>query len=189
MWCAALGGVVLAGSPAAAHDQLIASTPEDGERLDSAPEDITLTFSGDVLDLGAAVTVLDSGSTPVAEGEARVDGPDVVQGLPPDLPDGAYTVRWRVVSGDGHPISGTFDFIAGDVPEETDGPPPATADGGTAPPPPSPAADAAASSQTSFPVRTVVLALLGAATGLSVYCVAVFAARRRSRRAPHHQDQ
>jgi hypothetical protein len=29
------------------------------------------------------------------------------------MPEGSYQVRWRVVSSDGHPISGSFEFAVG----------------------------------------------------------------------------
>lgn len=34
-------------------------------------------------------------------------------GALPELPDGGYQVSWRVVSADGHPISGSFGFRVG----------------------------------------------------------------------------
>jgi hypothetical protein len=58
------------------------------------------------------------------EGAFQVEGSTVTQQLRPLGPKGAYTVAWRVVSADGHPISGTFGFTlttAGTGPT-TDGP-------------------------------------------------------------------
>lgn len=34
--------------------------------------------------------------------------------LPADLPDGPYTVDWRGLSADGHPMQGTFGFTLAD---------------------------------------------------------------------------
>ncbi|MDF2993541.1 MAG: copper resistance protein CopC [Microbacterium sp.] len=98
---------------ARAHEVLIASSPRAGAVLDSGPSDITLTFSGPLLEGGAAVAVSDSDSrdwvaeSPVVEdltATVELDGP---------LPDGEYDVLWRVVSSDGHPISGAFTFEVG----------------------------------------------------------------------------
>src|SRR5699024_10824890 len=53
---------------------------------------------------------------------------EVSHPLADDLPAGEYSVDWRVVSADGHPISGEFTFTVteqaavGDSPESTDSP-------------------------------------------------------------------
>ncbi|MDA2802954.1 copper resistance CopC family protein [Nocardiopsis suaedae] len=104
-------------APALAHDRLVSSGPEDEERLTTGPEEVTLVFSGEVMDVGAAVTVLDAEGAQVSRGGPAIDGDEVSQRLSGALPDGGYVVRWRVVSGDGHPISGAFPFAVG---EDTD---------------------------------------------------------------------
>ncbi len=124
-------GLVAASSvsvpPAAAHDQLVSTQPAAGERLTQSPAALTLTFSADVLDLGTTVVLRGADGTDVATGATTVTGPDVVVALPPLAP-GDYTVVWRVVSVDGHPISGTFDFgvdgVAGSATPEPSSPAP-----------------------------------------------------------------
>ena len=101
--------VTVTAAPAGAHDQLVSTQPAAGERLAQPPAALTLTFSADVLDLGTTVVLRGADGTDVATGATTVSGPDVVVALPPLAP-GDYTVVWRVVSVDGHPISGTFDF-------------------------------------------------------------------------------
>ena len=104
----ALALLVAVAPAAAAHDQLISTDPPDGAVLDTAPASVGLTFSEDVLDISTTVVVAGpSGSVPTT---ASVDGTTVTAALPADLPDGAYTVTWRVVSGDGHPVQGSFGF-------------------------------------------------------------------------------
>lgn len=45
------------------------------------------------------------------ERETGMDAVTEFRALPPsDLPDGAYTVDWRGLSSDGHPMQGTFSF-------------------------------------------------------------------------------
>jgi methionine-rich copper-binding protein CopC len=104
-----LAGAVTAGVPAAAHTSLVSSSPADGATLTSAPKEVRLQFSGapaaDPLDV--AVTL--EGQTIPPAGTVRVDGSTVV--IPVDLPGpGAYTVAYRVVSADGHPVQGTVEF-------------------------------------------------------------------------------
>lgn len=101
--------MVLAPGVVSAHDELIGSLPEDGEDV-VAPEEVRLTFSGQIADIGLAVQVTDESGRDVTEGEPVVDGTDVVQALVADLAPGDYEVVWRVTSSDGHPISGDLDF-------------------------------------------------------------------------------
>ncbi|WP_350348731.1 copper resistance CopC family protein [Agromyces sp. G08B096] len=101
-----------AAQPAFAHDELLGSTPENGEVFDTAPEQVELTFSNDVIAVGSVIEVVDHHAEPVETGETTVLGPVVSAALPADL-SGEYQVRWRVVSSDGHPIEGTIDFGVG----------------------------------------------------------------------------
>jgi methionine-rich copper-binding protein CopC len=106
-------GVLGFASPAAAHDELVASTPSIGEQLASAPSEVSLTFSADVLTIGAAVIIADgAGRDWVADEPVVTDGV-VTVGLQSGMPDAGYEIRWRVVSEDGHPISGLVPFTVG----------------------------------------------------------------------------
>lgn len=97
---------------ASAHDQLTGTEPADGATLEQAPEELVLTFSGEIAQVGAQVLVTGPDGEPVGDGEPRVAGTELTQALAADLPAGAYQVTWRVTSQDGHPISGTFGFEA-----------------------------------------------------------------------------
>lgn len=100
---------------ASAHDQVLSTSPASQEHLDVAPTEVSMVFSDAVLDLGATVLVVDEDGTDWSANMVHIDGSAVRQGLTGELPDGRYQVRWRVVSADGHPISGTFDFAVGEV--------------------------------------------------------------------------
>ena len=108
----AIAAPVAAASTASAHSGLVSSDPVPGSTLASSPAQITLTFNEDVLEMGAAVFVVDASGVDHA-GEPVVDGTTVtvpVEGSP----TGALEARWRVVSGDGHPISDVLPFtVAG----------------------------------------------------------------------------
>lgn len=120
----ALAGVLVLGSPAAAHDVLLDSSPGNGEQLVEAPQTVSLSFSADVLPVGAAIMVVDqSGHDWVAE-EPSVTGPAVTAMLDGPIPESGYEIRWRVVSSDGHPISGLIPFTVGDARPFTRTPPP-----------------------------------------------------------------
>ncbi|RXZ47430.1 copper resistance protein CopC [Agromyces fucosus] len=106
-------GITLAGaSPAFAHDELLASSPEPGEVFDTAPAEVALDFSNDIIEVGTAIVVVDHHGGDVEVGDPVVAGAHVTAALPTDL-EGDYQVRWRAVSSDGHPIEGTIDFGVG----------------------------------------------------------------------------
>lgn len=101
--------LVLSLLPAAhAHDTLIATDPEDGATLETSPEQLTLTFSADILDVSPVVRISDEDGEMLTEITPRVEGPDAIAEIDEPLPAGTHTVQWRVVSSDGHPIEGTF---------------------------------------------------------------------------------
>lgn len=107
--------VAALAAPAQAHDSLVSSDPEDGATLDDAPTSITLTFSAEILEVTPVVRVSDGDGEVVQESTPEIDGRDAVAEIDEPLESGEYTVDWRVVSSDGHPIEGTFTFtVAGD---------------------------------------------------------------------------
>lgn len=102
-------GLAAAG-PALAHTRLIGTDPGAGEQVAVAPAVISLAFNEDVLKLGAAVQVVGPNGI-AATGPTKLDGRKVSWTLPADLPNGRYTVKWRVADSDGHPLNDTFGFV------------------------------------------------------------------------------
>jgi copper transport protein len=114
----ALAILLLLPAAASAHATLDATTPERGARLDAAPEQVTLTFSEGVEANFGAVRVYDNDGREVQEGNAFHPGDrgrEVAVRLKPGLGDGGYTVTYRVISADSHPVSGGFVFVVGDA--------------------------------------------------------------------------
>ncbi|MDX3227055.1 copper resistance CopC/CopD family protein [Streptomyces sp. ME19-01-6] len=103
-------------SPAAAHAALTATDPADGAVVKTAPAQVRLTFSEGVLLSRDSVRVLDPKSNRVDTGSpAHVGGKSstAAVSLHSGLPDGTYTVAWKVVSEDSHPVAGAFTFSIG----------------------------------------------------------------------------
>lgn len=109
-----LGLALAVAAPSHAHDALVDTDPAPDEVVATAPEQLTLTFSGELMELGRLVVVLDSDGEDWVAGESSIAATQLVQPLEPGMPDGSYQVRWQVVSQDGHPISGYFDFAVGE---------------------------------------------------------------------------
>jgi copper resistance protein C len=103
-------GLLLAGAgPAAAHNVLLATDPEEGATLPAPPELITLTFDDEVLTVGTVLEVTSPDGL-VELPAPQVADSTVTQQLPGRLPSGDYSVAWRVTSADGHPLEGTLTF-------------------------------------------------------------------------------
>lgn len=95
---------------ASAHATLLQAAPGFGQRLQRAPQLVRLTFDQSVKALPDAIRVYDAKGRLVS-GEALTEADKRVVDAPVSrLPRGAYTVRWRAVSADGHVISGVFTF-------------------------------------------------------------------------------
>jgi len=117
-------GSALGAAPAYAHDELVASDPADGSTVDALPAAITLTYSGDLIADGGATAILvtDAAGADLTAGDPVVDGRTVTQSLEGSA-SGTVTITWKVVSGDGHPISGELVFGVGEAPQEPQEPP------------------------------------------------------------------
>lgn len=93
---------------AQAHTTLTASTPAEGEVVKEMLEEVQLTFG----------TTIEQGSTMVLQGEDKtyefegleVAG-DMMSGtIAEELANGAYSVQWKIIGADGHPIEGEIPF-------------------------------------------------------------------------------
>ncbi|MBM7752123.1 MAG: copper resistance protein CopC [Microbacterium sp. 69-7] len=111
-----LGGLSIAvATPAWAHDELIGADPSINADVGALPAQITMTFSGVLMDEPGAtqVVVTDAAGASLTDGDPTLDGTHLTQGLAGNA-SGPVTVTWRVVSSDGHPVAGQYTFtVAG----------------------------------------------------------------------------
>jgi hypothetical protein len=101
-----IGGAI----PASAHADLTGTSPVDGAVLESEPESLTLSFNSRILDGMAEIAVTNSLDELVTGVVAESASTTVTALWPADLPGDTYVVAYRIVSEDGHPITGTFSF-------------------------------------------------------------------------------
>ncbi|MEV4564740.1 copper resistance CopC family protein [Nonomuraea sp. NPDC049419] len=94
-------------APALAHDTLKSSSPAKNAEVESLDE-IRLEFSAKVR--LPFVIVRGDGDAQHQSGKPEADGAVVTQAVKGPLPDGKYTIAYRVVSSDGHPIEGEIPF-------------------------------------------------------------------------------
>lgn len=126
-------------TPAAAHTDLVSSTPAPDASLDAPPVSVALTFSDEMTERYAQVALTAPDGTPAGQSSPTVAGTSATLPVRPGLGPGRYTVGYRVVSADGHPVAGSFTFTV-----KT---PPLT-------PPTSAPAQARTETRPSAPVRT-----------------------------------
>jgi len=105
-----LVGLLLVATAANAHTTLVSMSPADGSLVTVAPEQVVLTFDNVIQVVGDAVLVTDPHGASVASGAPIVLDNTVTQKLNPLTVPGRYTVSYRVVSADGHPVERALTF-------------------------------------------------------------------------------
>jgi methionine-rich copper-binding protein CopC len=109
-----LAGLALAGlaTPALAHNSLVDSTPKDQATVEVGPQSVQLTFDQPVQDDAGANTIAVIGP----QGDHWETGPAQVNGNVVSAPVGTlgtagqYSINWRVLSADGHPVQSSLKF-------------------------------------------------------------------------------
>ena len=98
---------------ASAHADLQVSTPEDGGALEIAPEEVRLTFREELFEELVEISILDAAGdlySTIEVEQTPPPGTDVIFRWPTQAPPGEYSIAYRVVSADGHPVTGTISF-------------------------------------------------------------------------------
>lgn len=101
----------LAG-PASAHNVLISSDPADGSTLAKPLTSVSFTFDQPVQNFDPVVSLIGPDGRQYATGTPAISG-NVVTGTVGTGPAGAYAASFRVVSADGHPVTGQVHFSMG----------------------------------------------------------------------------
>jgi methionine-rich copper-binding protein CopC len=110
--CFLTTAMLFAAAPASAHDAAESSSPAQGATVPTPPEQVSVTFNNNPLSLGSQIRVNDAAGTNWAEGDVEIVDNVASQKLKEGAPAGPFTVVWRVVSSDSHPIEGSFTFTA-----------------------------------------------------------------------------
>ena len=108
--------VLLTAQGAFAHATVVATSPGDGQTVSSAPHQVSVTFDEPVALQFGALRVFSPTGSRVDEGTpAHPTGhaDEVAVNVPTGLGQGTYTVAWRVISADSHPVQGAFTFSIG----------------------------------------------------------------------------
>ncbi|WP_068504007.1 copper resistance CopC/CopD family protein [Paenibacillus kribbensis] len=99
-----------------AHAFVIESSPTENQVLDKSPSQVSITFNEDLQSAFMSIKVTDEAGKRVDTGKAQLNPEHKATmeiKLIPGMKAGIYTVNWRALSADGHPINGVIPFQVG----------------------------------------------------------------------------
>jgi copper transport protein len=143
---------LLFATPAAAHAELVSITPANEAQLTTPPTQVQMTFTEAVNLIDGGIRLVDEVGRTVPTSDPTVNGRTITWPMPAELSEGAYIITWRVVSADGHPVSGASSFGVGTAAPAVPGSATSTGTTGTA------SSTAATGSTAPWPVVAIRLA-------------------------------
>jgi hypothetical protein len=106
--------VLVSGSPAWAHTQLLSADPATDATLATAPTTVTLVFSERLNPDFTTIVVSDAAKQRIPASAPAIERSTGTLTLGRQLGNGTYTVAYRVVSNDGHTVQGSYAFTVAD---------------------------------------------------------------------------
>jgi methionine-rich copper-binding protein CopC len=101
---------------ASAHGEIVSTFPEQYSNATPIPTQVWIQFDGNLQTLdGQAINtidVVDSTGLTVSYGDPVIDGGKISTKLSGQSASGVFTVNYRIVSEDGHPVEGSYTFNA-----------------------------------------------------------------------------
>ena len=109
-----LGLFAFGGAPALAHNAFDSSSPFDGETVESSPTQWSITFTKSVpLETFSGEIINGDGVRTQLTNAVHGASDNIVVVTLPTVLSGAITARWKLVSSDGHVVSGRVAFSVG----------------------------------------------------------------------------
>ncbi len=103
---------LLLAAGASAHAYPVATKPAIGGVVKSSPSTVSIVYDESVS--VPALAVYDAAGKPVSGATVTQPARDEIEvAIPRHLPDGTYTVAWRVTSADTHVVHGVYNFSVG----------------------------------------------------------------------------
>lgn len=115
-------GLLVPMPVAAAHTSLVLANPGIHATLAKLPSHVEVTFDENLIVVGSAksniLQVLDAQGRGIDAGNSKTVGSILGVDIKDRSGEGTFTVSWRVVSSDGHPVEGSYQFSVG-LPSQT----------------------------------------------------------------------
>ncbi|OJE45643.1 copper resistance protein [Bacillus proteolyticus] len=116
--------IILIPKSASAHAYVVKSNPTENETLKKAPPVVKIEFDEDIqVSHFNTLFVRDSSGKRVDLKDAHIDKSNkksLEAGLKENLKNGLYSIQWKAISADGHPIQGVIPFRIGSAEAGTD---------------------------------------------------------------------
>ena len=109
-------------APADAHSRLVSTSPADGAVLSEPPATVSFTFDEDLLPGTDTISVNDDAGNVIATAAVEPEGATISMPWPAEATSGTYQVAFRVVSGDGHPVTGAISLTVSGQPAASGSP-------------------------------------------------------------------
>ncbi|WP_336775199.1 copper resistance CopC family protein [Paenibacillus sp. MMO-58] len=120
-----------------AHTKMESSIPESNATVQESLSEITMQFNTDVASL-STLKLLNGKGEEIKGIEIQINDKQMKGVLNEPLPNDTYTVKWKIVGGDGHPIEGDYSFLVDVTVQSTPQPTTETIPEATVTPSPSP---------------------------------------------------
>jgi len=108
--------LILSAPTSFAHGQIVTSYPLDGSTSSHTPTQVWIEFDGELQTIDGEVVntlkVTDSTGLVVSAEEAVIEGAKISTQVSDQSVGGVFTVEYRIVSEDGHPVEGSYTFQA-----------------------------------------------------------------------------
>jgi methionine-rich copper-binding protein CopC len=106
---------ILGHTNAYSHSSVVKTTPQYKSTLRALPDEISIRFSEEPLVIPGevinSITVINPKGEVISDSFTRVSEKSLIVGISEgESEKGSYTVRYRMASGDGHVISGNYEF-------------------------------------------------------------------------------
>ena len=97
-------------SAVSAHTGLTSSSPADGEEVTEDVHEIVMEFNTKI-ETTSTVKVFNENKEEIIVSNTQVSDNVMTGGFMSPLDNGTYTVEWKIIGADGHPIQGTYSFV------------------------------------------------------------------------------
>lgn len=93
-----------------AHSKLQSSVPAADATATEAVQELSLSFNEKIDSTLSTVTITNDKGEKIDATEVKVDNNEMKAALGSPLESGSYTVEWKIVGLDGHPVKGNYTF-------------------------------------------------------------------------------
>ena len=105
-----------------AHAYIIKTSPAENEILTSPPKNISIQFSESIQSGFHSIVVMNSSGKQVPLKNDRINAQNhsiLEAEIKEDMPNDTYSIQWKAVSADGHPVQGVIPFSIGKAQEQS----------------------------------------------------------------------